>query len=143
MTSTSFSIEKTYKAPSDLVWKALSDRDQMKQWYFDLAEFKPEVGFEFRFSAKGKDGDIYHHLCVVTEVIPGKKLSYSWCYEGFPGNSLVTFELLPENEGTRLRLTHSGLDSFASNGPDFAKESFAEGWTYILGTSLQAYLEKV
>ena len=31
------------------VWKAITDKDEMKQWYFDLKDFKAEVGFEFQF----------------------------------------------------------------------------------------------
>ena len=42
-------IVRTYNAPVGKVWKALTDVDQMRQWYFDLREFKPEVGFEFSF----------------------------------------------------------------------------------------------
>jgi hypothetical protein len=42
-------IERTFEAPVARVWKALTDVDQMRQWYFDLKQFKPEVGFEFGF----------------------------------------------------------------------------------------------
>ena len=83
-----FIIERTYNAPVDVVWKAITDKEQMKQWYFDLAAFKPEVGFEFQFHGQGHKGEKYLHLCKITDVIPHKKLSYSWRYEGYPGNSL-------------------------------------------------------
>lgn len=69
-----------------------------------------------------------------------KKLSYSWRYEGYEGNSEVTFELFPEEGGTKLRLTHTGLGSFPPN-PDFARQNFVDGWTYIILTSLPGYLE--
>ena len=36
-------------APVSRVWKAITDKEDMKHWYFDFAEFKPEVGFEFQF----------------------------------------------------------------------------------------------
>ncbi len=39
-----FVIERTYNAPISKVWKAITDKEEMKEWYFDLAEFKPEVG---------------------------------------------------------------------------------------------------
>ncbi len=44
-------IERTLNAPASRIWKALTDRNEVKSWYFDLAEFKPEVGFEFSFTA--------------------------------------------------------------------------------------------
>src|SRR4029450_4326223 len=88
-------VERTFDAPVELVWSALTDVDQMRQWYFDLKEFKPEVGFKFEFVVE-HEGNTYHHLCKVTDVIPEKKIAYTWRYKGEPGDSLVTFELVPE-----------------------------------------------
>lgn len=134
-------VERVYDAPVEKVWKAITDREQMKQWYFDLAAFKPEVGFEFQFEG-GNEDRIYVHLCKVLEVIKGKKLTYSWRYEGFQGNSLVSFELFPEGEKTRLKLTHEGLSTFPADNPDFEKKNFVAGWTEIIGTNLKTFLEK-
>lgn len=137
-----FVIERTYNAPSDKVWQAITDKNKMKQWYFDLEEFKPEVGFEFRFYG-GSEEKQYLHICRITEVIPGKKLTHTWTYEGYPGESFLTFELFNEGNKTRLKLTHAGLETFPSDSPDFARTSFTAGWTHIIGTSLKEYLEKV
>ena len=112
----------------------------MKQWYFDIEKFKPEVGFEFRFEGRNENKS-YLHLCKITEVIPGKKLTYSWRYDGYKGISFVTFELFEENDKTRLKLTHEGLETFPINNPDFAKENFVEGWTQIIGSLLKEYVE--
>ena len=136
-----FVLERSFNAPADKVWQALTDKDKMKQWYFDIAEFKPEVGFEFHFSA-GDDEKTYLHLCKITEVKPGEKIAYSWHYKDYPGSSVVSFELFAEGDTTRLKLTHEGLDSFPAGNPDFAKESFAEGWNYIIDTSLRDFIEK-
>ena len=65
-------VERTLNAPVAKVWRALTDVDRMRQWYFDLKEFKPEVGFEFEFVVEHQ-GTTYHHLCRVTEVIPNRK----------------------------------------------------------------------
>jgi uncharacterized protein YndB with AHSA1/START domain len=132
-------IERTFSAPVASVWKALTDVDQMRVWYFDLREFKPEVGFEFEFVVE-HEGMIYHHLCKVTEVVPQKKVAYTWRYKGHEGDSLVTFELFAEGGETRLKLTHEGLETFPKT-PAFAPKNFREGWTQIIGTSLQDYLE--
>ncbi|UGU16161.1 SRPBCC domain-containing protein [Sinomicrobium kalidii] len=133
-------IERTLNAPVEKVWKALTDKDHMKQWYFDLAEFHPEVGFEFQFKA-GKDEKKYLHLCKITEVIENEKLSYSWRYDGYEGNSHVIFELFPEGSRTRIKLTHEGLETFPESNPDLAKENFVQGWTYFIGTALPNFVE--
>jgi uncharacterized protein YndB with AHSA1/START domain len=136
-----FVIERTYNAPVSRVWKAITDRDQMKQWYFNIPEFKAEKGFEFQFY--GADGDCngYLHLCKILEVVPNKKLSHTWTYEKVPGESVVTIELFDEDGKTRLRLTHEGLETFPDTLPLFSRESFAEGWTEIIGTSLPDFVE--
>lgn len=136
-----FTLERTYNAPVSKVWQALTDKDQMKKWYFDLAAFKAEPGFEFQFDGKGKEGQLYVHLCKVVEVIPEKKLSHTWTYKGLPGMSTVTWELFSEGGKTRVKLTHEGLESFAVNGPDFMLESFTAGWTHILGKGLKEFVE--
>ena len=122
------------------VWNAITNRDEMKKWYFDLAEFKAEVGFEFQFEG-GPDDRKYTHLCKIEEIIPGEKLSYSWRYKDYPGESLVTFELFEEGEKTRLRLTHKGIESFGKENTDLAKENFVKGWDEILDKGLKEYLE--
>lgn len=137
-----FVIERTYNAPVGKVWQALTDKEQMKEWYFDIEKFEPEVGFEFQFTGKGSKGEEYVHHCKITEVINGQKLSYTWSYEGIEGMSLVSFELVAEGETTRVKLTHEGLETFKTDSPDFAKESFAGGWTEIIGKNLKNFVEK-
>jgi uncharacterized protein YndB with AHSA1/START domain len=141
MTTAPFTIERTFNAPVPLLWKAITEKEKMKEWYFDLKEFIPEIGFEFRFSGGPEDGIQYEHVCVITEVVPGERLTYSWRYEGYTGISFVTFELIAEGNMTRLKLTHAGLETFPGNNPDFAKENFAAGWTHIIGTSLKEFVE--
>ena len=141
MTAEPFVIERTYNAPIQKVWEAITDKVKMKQWYFDLAEFKPEVGFEFRFWG-GTEENKYLHICKITEVVTGKKLAHTWTYDGYAGETIVTFELFDEGEGkTRMRLTHAGLETFPPI-TDFARTNFEQGWTHIIGTSLAGYLAK-
>ena len=48
--------EVLLNAPPSKVWEAITDKNAMKQWLFDLlTDFKPEVGFEFQFKGKGAD----------------------------------------------------------------------------------------
>lgn len=135
-------VEKTIKAKADRVWKALTDKEQMTQWYFDVSAFKAEVGFEFSFAGKGAKGETYQHLCKIIEVVPMQKLSYSWRYDGYPGDSVVTFELIPNGEETTVKLTHAGVGSFATDNPDFGRNSFEAGWNYLIGKSLPAFVEE-
>ncbi len=132
-------IERIFNAPIKKVWKAISEKDQMQQWYFDVSAFKPEVGFEFQFEGRNED-KTYLHLCKITEAIPEKKLAYTWRYNGYKGNSLLTFELYPKGDKTKIKLTHEGLETFPSD-TDFAKENFVQGWNQIIGTNLKEFIE--
>ena len=133
-------VERTLNAPVMRVWQALTDVDQMREWYFDLKEFKPQVGFEFEFVVE-HEGTTYHHLCRVTEVMPQKKIAYTWRYKGEPGDSLVTIELFNEGDNTRLKLTHTGIETFPKT-PAYARKNFEQGWTQIIGTELKKFVEQ-
>ena len=132
-------IERTFDAPVARVWKALTDADEMRIWYFDLKEFKPEVGFEFEFVVE-HEGNRYHHLCKVTEVIAQKKIAYTWRYRDEPGDSLVTFDLFAEGGKTRLKLTHSGIETFPKT-PAYGRKNFEGGWTSIT-SELEKFVER-
>src|SRR6184192_4546621 len=133
-------IERTFNAPVAKVWNAITDAEEMRQWYFDLKEFRPEVGFEFEFVVE-HEGNRYHHLCRITEVIPEKKIAYNWRYKGEPGDSLVTFELFDEDDNTRVKLTHTGIETFPKT-PAYARKNFESGWSAIIGTELKQFVEQ-
>jgi len=133
-------VERTLNVPVEQVWKALTDVDQMREWYFDLKEFKPKPGFEFEFVVE-HEGNKYHHLCRITEAVPEEKIAYTWRYKGEPGESLVTFELSGEGEKTRVKVTHTGIETFPKT-PAYARKNFEAGWTAIIGSELKQFLEK-
>jgi uncharacterized protein YndB with AHSA1/START domain len=134
-------VERSLGAPIETVWRALTDLAQMKQWYFPMLEsFKPEVGFETQFNVR-MEGKDYLHIWKVTEVVPGKKITYSWKYGGFPGDTLLTFELFSEGNKTRIRLTHTGLQTFEpETNPELVRGNFEKGWTHF-GDALKKFAE--
>ena len=133
-------IEQEYQAPIALVWKCISDKELLKKWYFDIPDFTLELGAIFHFEG-GKDDRRYVHECEIVEIIPLKKLKYSWKYQGYTGISFVTFELFDYGDVTKLRLTHEGIDSFPRDNPDFIQDNFVGGWKYLIHESLKEYLE--
>ena len=133
-------LEQLFDAPIKTVWHALTDEDKMREWYFpQLKKFVPEAGFAFEFT---DDGSSYKKDWKVTELIPGKKLSHSWNYNGYPGGSEVTFELLDQGDKTLIRLTHTGIESFP-NDPHFARRRFESGWDTIIRGNLKNCIERI
>ncbi len=134
-------VEKELNAPIEKVWNALTDKDEMKQWYFTLDDFKAEEGFQFSFPGIGNTGEKYMHRCTVYEVNPPYKLQYSWAYDDIPGFSLVEFNLaLSGDHHTILTLHHFGLETFPQDRADFARSSFNGGWNELVGKLLPQYL---
>jgi len=134
-------VEETFSAPINDVWKAITDINQMRLWYFDnIPDFKPEVGFETQFNVKSEERN-FLHLWKVTEVIPGKKITYTWKFEEYTGDGFVTFELFKQNDHTKLKLTNQVVEDYPDDIPEFTRESCMAGWTYFINQRLKEFLD--
>ena len=130
--------EFNYDVPIEKAWRALTDKDKMKKWYFpQLEKFKAIVGFKFQFD---DDGAGYQKEWIVTKVVEGRTLAHSWAYKGYRGSSEVIFDLFAEENKTRLQVTQTGLESFPDD-PHFKRERFEWGWDNLLGQNLKNLLE--
>ena len=100
--------------PKETVWEYLTKPELMEQWLMKN-DFQPIVGLDFQFRTNpipslDFDGIFY---CKVLEIVPFKKLSYSW--QSGPGDgkitldSVVVWKLQPTDKGTELSLEHSGF----------------------------------
>lgn len=138
-----FIIETIYYTTVENVWKAITNSNEMKQWYFDVPGFRAELGFEFHFNSEPDEERQYYHQCMITEVKPLRKLAFTWQYSHYEFVTMVVIELFQQGDGTtRLILTHEGLEAYPESDPDFSRDSFREGWTWIINTALKAYIEK-
>ena len=133
-------VEQRFNASPSKVWKAITEIHQMRQWFFENIEaFEPKVGFTTKFVVEN-EGRIFRHLWGITEVTPKKKICYNWKYEGYTGDSIVTFTLSTNNNYTQLRLTHQVTADFPQDIPEFKRESCLDGWNYFIKKRLNEYL---
>ena len=113
----------------------------MKLWYFNvIPDFEPTVGFETKFNIQVEDRN-YMHLWKIIEVIPNKKIAYTWRFEEYPGESLVSFELIEQGDKTLIRVSNEGLESFPQDVPEFTEESCRAGWEFFIQGNLKEYLD--
>jgi uncharacterized protein YndB with AHSA1/START domain len=116
--------------PKETVWEYLTNAELLEQWLMKN-DFQPIVGFDFQFRtgpipSLDFDGIVY---CKVLEIIPFKRLSYSW--KSGPGKGEITLEsvviwrLEPKDNGTELFLEHSG---FAKKENLDIYNGFMHGW---------------
>lgn len=136
-------IEQALDYSIENVWSAITTFEEMKEWYFPMLEsFEPVVNFETKFKVENK-GMEYLHIWKVAEVVPLKKISYEWKFGGYPGNSLLSFELYGQHSKALLILVHNNLESFRGDiYHDLSKENFRLGWQQIIGKNLVGYLDK-
>ncbi len=134
-------VTKQLEASPLTVWNAITKLDQMQQWFFEQIEnFEPIVGFETNFVVKSGDR-VFPHLWEITEVIKESKIVYSWKYEGYEGDSFVTFLLTENNSGTEISVTTKIVEDFTDGIPEFQHESCIAGWEYFLDR-LNTYLNE-
>ena len=117
--------EKTVLVPldPDETFALLTEPERLRRWQAVTARVELRAGGEYRWTI------IPGHTAAgtITEVEPGKRIVYTWGWEGAedlpPGASTVTITLEPAEGGTNVRLVHSGLT------PEQAASHF-EGWSH-------------
>ncbi|WP_143304670.1 SRPBCC family protein [Chitinophaga vietnamensis] len=104
-----------YPYPVDTIWACLTEPALLRQWSISSGDFRAEVGFKWQESRKPKprlnwDGKMYFE---VLEVVPLQKLVYAFRggspKGGYSLDTVVTWTLVPKNEGTELQLVQSGF----------------------------------
>lgn len=122
-------------APVDVVWRVVTEPEQMRQWFTDQAEIDLRVGGSghLRFPS----GQSYS--LQIEAVEPPHRLAWRWVQpEGsiarVNNSMLVEFTLQPEGDGTRLRVVESGFASV--DWSDDKKREYADdhtrGWHAII-----------
>jgi uncharacterized protein YndB with AHSA1/START domain len=122
--------EAVYPHPPERLWRALVDPNELAAWLMPT-DFAPEVGRSFKLETGEEIGTIQGE---VLEIDEPRLLRCRW--SGVFGDTEVTFELSPEADGTRLRVSHDGWDD-----PAVAEQAgFDDGWKQKLTQDLPRLL---
>lgn len=100
-------------ASPDVVFEVISRPEHMREWWPDDARFEPVAGAPGELVWRDAEtGETTTVALAVVEVDPPKRFSFRWCFsdQDRSGQSLlVTFDLAPTGEGTRIRMTEMGF----------------------------------
>ena len=130
-------VDEVFPHAPETIWKTLTSGALMARWIeMTPTGFEPVKGNRFTFQTMpggAWDGVIH---CEVLEVIPNERLVFSW-KSGNEGNvgygsrvdTVVTFTLAKVENGTRLRLVHSG---FVLPKNETAFRNMGEGWKKVV-----------
>jgi len=132
--ATSLRIRRYYPVTVAAVYAAWTDPEQVKEWMAPSDDFGRtevsidlRVGGRYRIVMQAPDGEMHRVGGVYREIVPGRKLVYTWAWESTPEReSLVTVELKSSGGGTELLLTH---ERFADSQ---ARDRHAHGWNGCL-----------
>jgi uncharacterized protein YndB with AHSA1/START domain len=128
--ATSIKHQLFFPHPPEAVWEYLTNAELMELWLMKN-DFQPVIGHDFQFRTNPHpdvdfDGIVY---CKVLEIVPFKRLSYSWKLGPGDGttniDSVVRWELHPKDKGTELLLDHSDFAIMENLG---IVNSMREGW---------------
>lgn len=96
-------FERQLPVPAELVWKALTDPDDLAGWLAP-GGFELVVGAAVHFDF-GPDQQV---VGAVTECVAGAILEHTWSFTGEP-DSLLRYELRGDASTSTLTLVHSKL----------------------------------
>jgi uncharacterized protein YndB with AHSA1/START domain len=109
-------VERRIAAPREIVFAMFTDPKLLVRWLGDSAELDPTPGGLFRFTLGDHDACRGRYI----ELDPPRRLVFTWGWEraeAIPvpaGSTTVEVDLEAIDGGTRLRLTHRGLDGDAA-----------------------------
>ncbi|TMQ96186.1 activator of HSP90 ATPase [Actinomadura soli] len=103
-------------APVDVVWRTVTEPEQIAQWFSDKAavDLRPGGDGTLTFVDKETAAQEQANL-VVAAVEPPHRFAYRWgnpegTRPGEGNSTLVEFKLVPDGDRTLLRVTETGLD---------------------------------
>jgi uncharacterized protein YndB with AHSA1/START domain len=137
--------EVVIEAPVEVVWRTITEPEQMSRWFADRVELVVEPGAHGYMQFGDQGGPV-----VVEIVDPPTHFSFRWNHprgeDPVAGNSmLVEFTLIPEGpERTRLRVVESGHELLAWPGAE--KQRYAGehrgGWAEYLDRLAEVLAER-
>lgn len=137
----SLTLRRRYEVAAEKVWRAWTEPQALKLWFgpaeivsVPVAEVDLRVGGRFRVVMLAADGERHEVSGVYREIVPQRKLVFSWAWVSTPEReSRVTVLIEPAGAGCELVLRHEQLFDEA------ARTGHEHGWTGSL-VKLEAWL---
>ena len=118
-------VERRVRASPRTVYRYLTESAAWSRWQGESAEIEPVVGGRFRMRmANGlvAEGEF-------VELVTDARVVFTWGWSGDlevpPGSSTVEVDLVPDEDGTVIRLSHHGL-------PPASRPEHQVGWEHYL-----------
>ncbi len=133
-------IEVTINAPAAKVWKAITEKDQISKWLLPIDDFIPETGNVSHMTWQNAEQTV-HHTYTIKEIIHEKKLVLLWQVSGFPGDTIITYELDETDGKTKLIFKLEGWEGPAYQSNVQSRDEDIEGWRSTIQKILPQLIE--
>ena len=140
-------ITRSFDAPRELVFKAFTDREAVRQWWGQrdsqtvIDELEARAGGRWRFVERDGEGNEYGFHGVYHEATAPERIVYTFEFEGMPGHVLLETVTLEEQDGRTLMtdvsvfqsvadrdgMLQSGMETGAAESYDRLDEYLAKG----------------
>jgi uncharacterized protein YndB with AHSA1/START domain len=120
-------ISRTFPVPRERLWAALAEPEQLRAWFWP-SSFDTTVTADVRVGGRYRVAATRPEMAVsgeYLEVVPAERLVMSWRWDGEEASSTVRIDVLGDDRGSGLSLTHEGL------APDAVAEH-RQGWSDCL-----------
>jgi len=134
--ATTLRLTRRIAAPVSRVFDAWTRPEIMSRWMAPSPESAcivtadPRPGGRYRIEMKNAmEGKDYIAIGAYEEVVPNRKLVFTWSWEGNPAladNTIVTVEFQAEGDATEITLTHERFAGVEQ------RDNHSEGWTACL-----------
>lgn len=114
-------VRRELAAPTEQVFAAWTEPDRLANWFWPFPatyelDVRPGGAFYFGSDVIGVGGRF-------REVLPQRRLVYSWIWDGESVETTVCAEFRPIPAGTELMLTHS------DNLDEQTRDNHQQGWS--------------
>ena len=138
-------MTREFDAPRDLVFEAHTSCEHMQRWWgprkYEVVkcemDFRP--GGKWRIVHRGPDGEEYGFHGEYREIVPPESITWTFEFEGFPGDVSVETLRLEEHDGKTTFTATSVYDSVEARDA-MLQSGMAEGATETM-ERLDEYLE--
>jgi uncharacterized protein YndB with AHSA1/START domain len=98
-------MTRTFNAPRELVWKAMTTPEHVRNWYgwrdstMPVCEMDTTVGGRWRFVSRLADGREVEFYGVYREIVPPERVVYTEIFAPFPAVESVVTTIFTEEDG--------------------------------------------
>ena len=100
----------TFNAPRELIFKAYTDPDLIRQWYgprfltTEVDKLDARPGGQWRFLNRDPEGNVYAFHGVYHDVVAPERLVQTFEYEGMPGHVVLETAVFEDLGGGKTRV---------------------------------------